>query len=94
MPQSFVATLKSDGVTGNHFKKNVPLDFTVLYTQDAVTVMSGPKLGLFVNYLKSGDITINVDSPDIMKINGMGTIAKEGNYIDIYNIDVNVAKVF
>jgi len=93
-PESFVATLKSNGVTGSHWKKNIPLDFTVLYTPEAVTVMSGPKLGLFVNYLNSGDITIAVDSPDIMKINGYGKISSEGNNINLYNIDIDVAKVF
>ena len=93
LPQSLVATIKSKTLTGSHFKKEMPLDFTLLYSKDIISLISGPKLGLYLTYLSNGDCNLDINSPGIMTINGKGNFKDKLDF-DFYNIDIDVAKVF
>lgn len=97
LPESFVATLKSEGISGTYLKKIIPLNFTLFYSPQMITLTSGEDFGLYATYLKSenyGEATFSVNTPNIIKINGRGTFSQEFNIFDLDEIEVDLEKLF
>lgn len=97
LPESFVATLKSEGISGTYLKKIIPLNFTLFYSPQMITLTSGSDFGLYATYLKSenyGEANLSVNTPNIIKINGRGTFSQEFNIFDLDEIEVDLEKLF
>lgn len=94
LPNSFVATLTSEGLSGTYLRQKIPLNFTMFYSPEIITLTSGEKFGLYATYFSSGEASVSINSPKIMSISGNGKISANKNDFKLNEIEVDLKELF
>ena len=93
-PASFVATLTSEGLSGTYFRQKIPLNFTLFYSPEIITLTSGEKFGLYATYFSSGEASVSINSPKLMSISGNGKFSANKNEFNLNEIEVDLKELF
>ena len=93
LPQSLMARLSSPGLDGSLFKKPVPFDISINYTDGFLSFYSSENLGLLGSYDKENGLYASLNTSDILSTEITGSFEKSNTFIKLSNINVNLNRL-
>ena len=93
VPQSLSAKLSCPGLDGTLFKKPVPFDLSILYSDGFVSFFSSDNMGLMGTFDKQNGLYASWKMGDILSTEITGNFERSDTYVKMSNINVNLNKL-
>lgn len=93
LPVSLSAELSSKGMSGTMIKKPVEFSIGLMYINKNISFYSSENMGLYGSYGNNGDLFLNMNSNEIIKMEAAGHIKKDDISIKFSNINMKLEKI-
>lgn len=93
IPESFAVELNCENVSGNLFPQEFPLNVTFVRSPGRFDIMTNEYLGMFGEYLDSGELNFSISESKDIHCNVSGSIKDRIMNIDISNIYIDSSKI-